>query len=65
MKKVITIEEAYEMAVSAIPGPATASAFNVCRDEVRANLARIFEHGEKGVDNLRYKPVDSEGKSGA
>lgn len=74
MKK-ITLAEAYEMAVSAIPGASNNAAFNVCRDEVRSNLARIFEDNEDPKKDMRYveksgdnyveNPVESEGKDTA
>lgn len=63
MKKV-TLAEAYEMAVSAIPGHATTQAWNLCRDEMLSNLAVVFEHGGKPVETMRYNPVDSVGKGG-
>lgn len=51
--KKITLAEAYEKAVSAIPGVSDSIIWNLCRITMRENLAKIFEH--EGVDKYGDK----------
>lgn len=59
----ISLEQAYEMAVGAIPGAATSAGWNLCREEIRRNLAEVFEGVEKPVHKYVEKPVENAGKS--